>query len=261
MLERALDYVDDFGFPELAVRRPGMIGRALSAMALHRARTAATTVIVAAAVVIVANAAFFQTADHPSPFFSTRDAVDDFAVPGAGAPLEAAAPQANEPAAPAVDEIGRLVEVAAVGARGFEGTAASVDVVRVQSLLSTLGYDPGTVDGLFGARTRAAIEAFQLDQGIAATGEITDALLLQLEITATETAGPAVVFPTDEARLLAIQTALNRSGYGPVIVDGQMTEETAVAIRSFQLAYGLTMTGVVDQQLIERMVELGALEL
>jgi hypothetical protein len=40
----------------------------------------------------------------------------------------------------------------------------------VQSALTNLGYDPGPVDGVSGPRTRAAVTAFQRDQGLAADG-------------------------------------------------------------------------------------------
>ncbi len=38
-----------------------------------------------------------------------------------------------------------------------------------------------------------------------------------------------------------------------------MSDETAAAIRAFQLEYGLDVTGVVDQALIDRMVAIGAI--
>ncbi len=41
----------------------------------------------------------------------------------------------------------------------------------IQEDLATLGYDPGPADGIPGPRTRAAIRAFQRDQGLAVTGE------------------------------------------------------------------------------------------
>jgi peptidoglycan hydrolase-like protein with peptidoglycan-binding domain len=45
--------------------------------------------------------------------------------------------------------------------------------LRVQALqakLIALGYDPGTADGLFGARTKAAVQKFQTDKGLVADG-------------------------------------------------------------------------------------------
>lgn len=52
--------------------------------------------------------------------------------------------------------------------RGDRGDA----VVEAQSLLRGCGYDPGTIDGIFGANTKAAVEAFQGAQGLTPDGII-----------------------------------------------------------------------------------------
>jgi len=44
------------------------------------------------------------------------------------------------------------------------------DIETIQVRLADLGYDAGEVDGLLGPRTRAALRAFQADQGLPATG-------------------------------------------------------------------------------------------
>jgi len=51
----------------------------------------------------------------------------------------------------------------------------------IQSALNLLGYDAGPVDGIFGDRTRIAIQDFQRDFGIAIDGRLNESLLLQLE--------------------------------------------------------------------------------
>src|SRR5215207_3005985 len=50
-----------------------------------------------------------------------------------------------------------------VGSRGAE-------VQRLQSALAAAGYNPGSADGVFGSRTRAAVVAFQSANGLAADG-------------------------------------------------------------------------------------------
>lgn len=40
----------------------------------------------------------------------------------------------------------------------------------VQRILNALGYDCGNVDGIFGAKTRAAVRSFQKDKGLSADG-------------------------------------------------------------------------------------------
>jgi peptidoglycan hydrolase-like protein with peptidoglycan-binding domain len=254
VLERTA-YRDDFGYAE-SEGRPGVVGRALGSALRHPGRTAVALVIIGAAATIIANAAFFQTGEHPSPFFATN--TDDAAPATQAAATEPAAPV--EPAAnPPADEIGRLVQVTTVATPTVEATAASATVVEVQQLLRAQGYDPGIVDGLFGARTQSAIEAYQTDHGLTVTGEINDALLAQLRSTTPDTTSPNAVLPAEGTQLLAVQTALNQIGYGPITADGQMSDETAAAVRAFQLEYGLDVTGVVDQALIDRMIAIGAL--
>ena len=54
-------------------------------------------------------------------------------------------------------------------------------VSSAQRLLLATGYNPGSVDGLFGRQTKTAVRAFQRDHGMKVDGEITDALLNLLE--------------------------------------------------------------------------------
>jgi peptidoglycan hydrolase-like protein with peptidoglycan-binding domain len=50
-------------------------------------------------------------------------------------------------------------------------------VVDLQRLLAAAGYNPGTIDGVFGPKTRAAVLAFQQAKGLATTGLVTRATL------------------------------------------------------------------------------------
>ena len=53
-----------------------------------------------------------------------------------------------------------------------------------QSYLAMLGYDTGSMDGLFGERTTAAVRQFQQDMGITSTGRISEELLALLRTMA-----------------------------------------------------------------------------
>jgi hypothetical protein len=50
--------------------------------------------------------------------------------------------------------------------------AFSEQVYQIQHKLSELGYDPGSIDGVSGKKTAAAIMQFQADQGLPATGQL-----------------------------------------------------------------------------------------
>lgn len=49
----------------------------------------------------------------------------------------------------------------------------SDEVKTIETMLNVLGYNPGTVDGLFDEETTTAVKAFQKDQGIEETGIVT----------------------------------------------------------------------------------------
>ena len=50
-------------------------------------------------------------------------------------------------------------------------------VREIQSILTDLGYEPGPIDGLYGGKTRAAIQAFQRANGLDPNGEATAQVL------------------------------------------------------------------------------------
>ena len=53
-------------------------------------------------------------------------------------------------------------------------------VRHVQELLSSLGYNPGPVDGISGQSTRAAVERFQSDLGLTVDGHVSGSLISNL---------------------------------------------------------------------------------
>lgn len=67
---------------------------------------------------------------------------------------------------------------------GDTETTASIDaqgaIRNVQAILGANGYDAGTPDGVIGARTRSAILAFQKDNGLTETGDVTEELVRAL---------------------------------------------------------------------------------
>jgi hypothetical protein len=53
-------------------------------------------------------------------------------------------------------------------------------VSKAQRLLIAAGYNAGSVDGLLGRQTKAAVQAFQKDHGMKVNGKITNSLLISL---------------------------------------------------------------------------------
>ena len=66
-----------------------------------------------------------------------------------------------------------------VGA-GYRRAAGSQRVRRVQRDLRRLGYRPGPVDGLFGPRTKASVQWFQMKEGVRPRGSVDAATLGRL---------------------------------------------------------------------------------
>lgn len=58
---------------------------------------------------------------------------------------------------------------------------ADMRLVRIQTLLSDLGYGPLVADGKLGHQTTAAIRRFELDRDLPMTGEISEQFIKRLE--------------------------------------------------------------------------------
>lgn len=95
-------------------------------------------------------------------------------------------------------------EAYAAAASG-EPAAADYSVLTkdVQELLRALDYTPGAVDGFYGAKTQAAVEAYEMDQGRRPSGVISESLRRELLVRVRD-AGIA------EARLFESGTAADR---------------------------------------------------
>jgi peptidoglycan hydrolase-like protein with peptidoglycan-binding domain len=76
---------------------------------------------------------------------------------------------------------------------------------------------------------------------------------------------PAIAAAPDPAGIerqqyQGVQNALNQIGYGPVPADGEQNDETAGAIRRFELDNGLPITGKLGDRLVSRLVAIGAMK-
>lgn len=91
----------------------------------------------------------------------------------------------------------RFVRSSSTTARSPASTQASkssrpmrdATVLAIQRRLNELGYDAGTPDGLFGNKTRAAILAFQRDNGMVSAGVASRSLLSQLNASTRNSGG------------------------------------------------------------------------
>lgn len=201
---------------------------------------------------VSANAIWYQPYAHPGAFFATRDMADGSfrarPVPTTRFDIER---PAVRPARPVGD----------------------AQVEEVQSILRNLNFYTGEVDGLFGPNTRKAIETYQAKIGMAVTGTVDEALLVQLgaspktsgilpspapreAIVQTASTGTQASREPDRT-LMRIQAGLRAFGNESIEIDGYMGAQTRAAIEEFQSLFGLPRTGEPDASVYAKMREIG----
>lgn len=156
------------------------------------------------------------------------------------------------------DAIRRFQQAHNIRVDGEASVALSNQVERaltrhVQQQLSRLGFDPGTIDGVFGDNTRVAIAAFERQQGMPVSGQVSPTLAARLDalqtLAATTREQHATVV-TGEEPIRAAQTHLHTLGLEPGSIDGQLGSNTRRALRRFQAQQGLPETGELTDQLL-----------
>ena len=120
-------------------------------------------------------------------------------------------------------------------------TAIYNAVVRLQVELKNAGYAPGTADGHFGSKTRAALEEFQRDEDLEITGEMNKATWAAMDRSSMGIRGGAAARTAEQIKRM--QQALIGLGYLSDKADGVYGSKTREAVRQYQKAYGLTADG------------------
>lgn len=146
---------------------------------------------------------------------------------------------------------------------GSDPTDVQKATVRsVQLELSRRGYEPGTADGVPGLVTRAAVMAYEHDQGLPLTAEPSPEVLAHLR-HGTSAPGAAIGLqpgapkPASHAELVirSVQEALGKLGYLAALPDGFVSDQTIRAIREFEMDSGLVPTGRISGPLVVRLAK------
>jgi peptidoglycan hydrolase-like protein with peptidoglycan-binding domain len=78
-----------------------------------------------------------------------------------------------------------LAMTTAEGSQPQPASESGPHVERAQKALKSAGHDPGAIDGVLGARTSAALRAYQSKHGLSATGRLDEATSAKLAGHAT----------------------------------------------------------------------------
>ncbi len=128
------------------------------------------------------------------------------------------------------------------------GSPSTVMSTReAQQRLTDAGFDPGPVDGLYGRRTRAGLEAFQRHVGIAVTGRVDAATIEALRNHQPGATPSAPASGTDDVgrvtSLRDAQRALADGPFDPGPIDGVYGTKTKNAVWSLEKLAGIAMNG------------------
>jgi peptidoglycan hydrolase-like protein with peptidoglycan-binding domain len=166
-------------------------------------------------------------------------------VPG---PANAAEPPLPGPGAPAAPDTA--------------GDTNSAEITRgIQRELDARGYEAGQPDGVAGVVTRAAIFAYEYDNGLVLTGRPSEPLLSQIVLGSSSLAQngsrPGKTMTADgEALVRGVKQQLSGLGYQTGAAGGGLTPEFARAIREFEVDQKLKASGRISGPMMSRLIRL-----
>ena len=209
---------------------------------------------------VSSNALFYQPMAHKDTFFATRSMANYHA------------PDLPKPVSAIKASDGNTDTFAIADDSQPEVVAVDPTLIDVQSALAQLQIYSGSIDGITGPKTRAAIAKFQKQAGLEPTGEV-DPMLIDAIRTASI---PAVKVPTSKPKttkpeafpandtnglsskqISLIQAGLKSFGNDKINIDGKVGEDTVSAVREFQSLFKMDVTGQPDKQLLAKLKEIG----
>ena len=114
------------------------------------------------------------------------------------------------------------------------------DIRDAQTKLAALGIYKGALDGRMGPKTAEAIRNFQQRAKLEVTGAVDARLMARLQ-----DGDQAAVSEADSILIFTVQHRLNELGYNAGDEDGRLSPKTQEAIRAFETAHGLPVTGAI----------------
>jgi peptidoglycan hydrolase-like protein with peptidoglycan-binding domain len=113
----------------------------------------------------------------------------------------------------------------------------------LQEALKALAFDPGPVDGIFGAKTEGAVKNFQQARGIAADGVV--GRVTWINIDEADRSHPVLKSGSTGLPVRRLQSRMSAVGYDTGGVDGRFGGKTDLAVKKLQRDHNLSVDGVV----------------
>ena len=123
-------------------------------------------------------------------------------------------------------------------------------IADIQTALTELGYYSGPIDGQENDEFRAAVAAFQTDNGLEATGTLDAATIAAIQAALGEN-------PILTATITEVQQLLTELGYYTGPIDGVFSDELSNAIKAFQTDLGVEPTGILDAATLQAIYQAG----
>ena len=139
-------------------------------------------------------------------------------------------------------------------AKGNRGTV----IVSLQKKLNKLGYLSGSIDGVYGTDTVQAVKKLQKKYNIPLSGAVDEATWEVLSNTEEKKkVGTAPIYAKGDRgkNVEWLQKKLKMIEYLDGGIDAIYGEDTARAVKSFQVDEGLSDTGAVDKETLDRLNE------
>jgi peptidoglycan hydrolase-like protein with peptidoglycan-binding domain/GH25 family lysozyme M1 (1,4-beta-N-acetylmuramidase) len=140
------------------------------------------------------------------------------------------------------------------GAVGLGLGSKGAAVADIQSRLLAAGFDPKNSKGDFDDRTFGAVEAFQRESGLPATGVVDPRTWAALQKSFIYTKNPITPPQSLNERgsaVLKTQRLLRDLGYTKVTANSLFGESTESAVKAFQKKHKMKETGTVDKATLD----------
>ncbi len=210
-------------------------GRITAAIVDHPREFVGLLLATAASATIAINALFLQTGPHPAPIFAPR--------------------------------VTQVVEPRKVAAEPEVSRSRAQVIADIQRELTRRGFYEGASDGVWGAKTDAAVRDFLQAAGLRMSSDPNEALLRAIVSSNAKkraaAAEPASARKDQIAemlappnRLLAVQRALADFGYGQIRPSGVLDNGTQDAISKFERDHSMPVTGQMSDQLVREMASM-----